>query len=369
MKSATSEGTRKYLVALGHKGIPEEHFREVDGLWLSSIGLGTYLGHHDEETDELYRQAVVRVVKSGCNVIDTAINYRYQRSERNIGEALKSLDEKGVGRDQVIIATKGGFVPFDGYPSSDPREYLEKTYFDTGILDPSDVVGDCHAMTPRFLENQLNRSLANLGVEAIDIYYVHNPETQLSEVDRDEFMKRLRGAFVFLESAAEAGKIQYYGVATWNAFRQAARATDYLSLEEVVSVARDVGGNDHRFRFVQLPYSLASTEALTTQNQSVQDNVISAIVAADALGLHVVTSASIGQGRLTTGFPDWLGKLLRGCETDVQRAIQYARSTPGVTTSLVGMKQPEHMEENLFVAKIPPTPMEDFLKLFEVDKR
>lgn len=369
MRSATPEGTRKYVATLGHKGIPEEHFRDVNGLWLSSIGLGTYLGHHDEETDELYRQSIVRAVKSGCNVIDTAINYRYQRSERNVGEALKSLNEKGFGRDRIVVATKGGFIPFDGYPSSDARGYIEKHYIDTAILDPSEMVGDGHAVAPRFLENQLNRSLANLGIETIDIYYIHNPETQLSEVDRDEFMKRLRSAFEFLESVAEAGQIQFYGVATWNAFRQAPRAADYLSLEDVVSLAREVGGEDHRFRFVQLPYSLASTEALTTQNQTVQGNVVSSIVAADELGLKVMASASIGQGRLTSGLPDWLGKLLRGCQTDVQRAIQFARSTPGMTTSLVGMKQPEHIEENLFVAKIPPTPMEDFLKLFEVDKR
>ena len=369
MKSATSEGTRQYLVAMGHRGVPEEHFREVDGLWLSSIGLGTYLGDLSQETDELYRQAVERVLESGCNVIDTAINYRHQRSERNIGEALKVLATKGFDREQIIIATKGGFVPFDGAPDSDPRSILEKDYFETEILDPADVAGDCHAMTPRFLENQLEKSLANLGVDTIDIYYIHNPETQLSEVDRVEFMRRLRGAFEFLESAAEAGKIQYYGAATWNAFRQAARANDYLSLAEIVSLARDVGGDKHRFRFVQLPYNLASTEALTTHNQVVQGNSLSAIVAADELGMHVLGSASIAQGRLTQGLPDWLGKLLRGCETDVQRAIQFARSTPGLTTTLVGMKQTKHIEENLAVAKIPPTPMEDFLKLFEVDKR
>jgi aryl-alcohol dehydrogenase-like predicted oxidoreductase len=336
---------------------------------MSSIGLGTYRGPHDEETDELYRQAVVRAVKSGCNVIDTAINYRHQRSERNIGEALKNLDEKGFGRDQIIVATKGGFVPFDAYPPSNPRDHLEKTYYDAGILAPSEVVGDCHAMTPRFLENQLDRSLANLAVETVDIYYIHNPETQLAEVDRHEFMKRLRAAFGFLESAADAGKIHFYGVATWSAFRQPPRATDYLSLEETVETARDIGGDDHRFRFIQLPYSLASTEALSNQNQTVQDNAVSCMVAADALGLHVMSSVSIGQGRLTSGLPDWLGKLLRGCETDVQRAIQFARSTPGITTALVGMKQPEHIEENLTVAKSPPTPIEDFLKLFEVDNR
>ena len=87
MKSATSEGTRKYLVAMGHRGIPEGHFREVHGLWLSSIGLGTYLGRNDQTTDDLYRRAAVRSVETGCNVLDTAINYRCQRSERSLADA------------------------------------------------------------------------------------------------------------------------------------------------------------------------------------------------------------------------------------------------------------------------------------------
>jgi predicted aldo/keto reductase-like oxidoreductase len=142
-----------------------------------------------------------------------------------------------------------------------------------------------------------------------------------------------------------------------------------LSLEEIVTVAREVGGEGHHFRFIQLPYNLGMTEALTNQNQTVQDQSLSALVASDMLGLHVMSSASIAQGSLTRGLPEWLGKLLKGLDSDVQRSIQFARSTPGLTTALVGMKQKEHVEENMAVAKVPPTPMDDFLKLFEVDNR
>src|SRR5260370_38509537 len=79
-------------------------------------------------------------------------------------------------------------------------------------------------MTPKFLKNQLGRSLKNLGVQCVDVYYLHNPETQLSEVPKEEFLNRFREAFMFLESAVEACEIQYYGLATWNGFRQGARA-------------------------------------------------------------------------------------------------------------------------------------------------
>ena len=93
--SATAEGTERYRKRFEGK-IPSGHFRQSQGLWLSSIGIGTYLGNHDAETDKLYHDAIVRAVESGCNVIDTAINYRCQRSERSIGTALKELSVSGI---------------------------------------------------------------------------------------------------------------------------------------------------------------------------------------------------------------------------------------------------------------------------------
>jgi aryl-alcohol dehydrogenase-like predicted oxidoreductase len=192
----------------------------------------------------------------------------------------------------------------------------------------------------------------------------------MSGVPHDELMRRFRAAFAFLEKAVADGKIRYYGTATWNAYRQSPKGEGYLSLAETVSLAREVAGDEHRFRFIQLPHSLASPEAFTNPTQAVEgEELLSPILAADHLELAVTSSASIGQGRLTQGLPEWLGKLFRGFETDVQRAIQFARSTPGLTTALVGMKQLEHVDENMAVAKVPPTPIDDFLKLFEIDNR
>ena len=67
--SATAEGTERYRKRFEGRIAPE-HFRQSQGLWLSSIGIGTYLGNHDAETDKLYHDAIVRAVESGCNVID-----------------------------------------------------------------------------------------------------------------------------------------------------------------------------------------------------------------------------------------------------------------------------------------------------------
>ena len=369
MAGATIQGTKTYVDERAREGVTKDHFREAQGLWLSSIGLGTYLGRNDDTTDDLYRRAVVRAVQSGCNVLDTAINYRCQRSERNIRDALHELAKQNIKREQVVLATKGGFIPFDNDSPPDVKDYLEKTYFGPGVMRPEDVVSECQVITPNFIENQLERSLSNLGVETIDIYYVHNPEKQLAEVSSDELGRRLRAVFEVLEKATSDGRIQYYGTATWGGYRQSPKAKDFLSLEKVTSLAREVGGEKHHCRFVQLPYSLAMTEALTEQNQPLNGKSVSAISAAEELGVTVMSSASICQGRLTKGLPEWLGKLFKGFTTDTQRALQFARSAPGLTTALVGMKRRAHVDENLAVAKVPPAPAEDFLKLFEVDNR
>ena len=86
------------------------------------------------------------------------------------------------------------------------------------------------------------------------------------------------------------------------------------------------------------------------------------------MDVHVMSSASLAQGRLTTGLPEWLGTLFKGFSTDAQRSLQIVRSTPGLTTALVGMKSVQHVRENLAVARVAPAPVEDFLKLFEVDE-
>ena len=116
-------------------------------------------------------------------------------------------------------------------------------------------------MAPAYLENQIERSRRNLDLETIDVFYVHNPESQLAEVRREVFYERLRDAFAMLEKQVAARRIAYYGVATWSGFRLAEGSRDHMSLEEVEALAREAGGEQHHFRVVQLPFSLAMPEA------------------------------------------------------------------------------------------------------------
>jgi aryl-alcohol dehydrogenase-like predicted oxidoreductase len=364
---ATPEGTARYAARL-QGTVAAGHFREFQGLKISSIGLGTYLGEHDAETDAQYRDAIMRAVELGCNLIDTAINYRFQQSERTIGQALATLFEQGrLRRDELVIATKGGFIPFDGSPprsQQDLLRYVEQTFIQPGIITPADIVAGCHCMTPAYLQQQLQTSLQNLGLEGVDIYFVHNPETQLEDIPRAEFVQRIRAAFQALESNVAAGRVRWYGTATWNGYRQPPEAPDYLALGELVAAARDVGGEGHHFRVIQLPHNLAMPEALTQQNQHVDGQTLSPLEAAQAFEVYVMCSASMLQSRLTRGLPPVLAQVF-ALDTDAQRAIQFVRSSPGVGSALIGMKQVRHVEENLAVAKVPPASLEQFMQLFE----
>ena len=326
---------------------------EAGRLQLSSIGLGTYLGEPDDATDREYSEAIVTALRSGINVLDTAINYRHQRSERNIGAALKSLQGE-ISRDEIFVATKAGYLSFDENMPADPRAYFMREYIEPGILDPAQLAGGIHWIAPAYLENQIDRSRKNLGLETLDLFYLHNPESQLGDISRDAFLDRVRAAFLMLENQVKAGKIAHYGMATWNGFRVPDTARDYLDLFAIAAIAEQTGGANHHFRFLQAPFNLAMPEAYGLPNQGAGKEKMPLLAAAQELGIVVIGSATLYQGRLAHGLPASLKEML-GMKTDSATAIQFARSTPGLTTALIGMSHKEHVEENLKAAQSAPT--------------
>lgn len=342
---ATSAGTMRFasrFPAEANSGF----YRTAQGLTVSSVGIGTYLGQMDAATDAAYTQAIADALRGGVNFIDTSLNYRHQRSERAIAAALSDWFGAGNGaRDEVVVCTKAGYLVPDAIPS--------------GVLNASDVVGGMHCLAPAFLNDQLQRSRSNLGLATVDVFYLHNPETQLAYVDEDTFYERLARAFELLERLADEGQIRYYGAATWDGFRRG-NAARTLSLARIEEAARMAGGDSHRFRFVQLPVNLAMTEALSKP----LSNGRTVLELAAELGITVVSSASLLQARLSRGLPDEIAAALPGTSTDAQRAIQFTRSAPGVTVALVGMSNPAHVQENLGIAKIQPLAPEQFVRSF-----
>jgi len=266
-------------------------------------------------------------------------------------------------RDEVLVCTKAGYLSFDGDPPADPRGYFHREYVETGVLNAKELAGGMHCMSPAYLENQIERSRRNLGLDAIDLFYIHNPDSQLAEVSREVFRQRLKDAFLALEKLAKTGKIQYYGVATWSAFRVAESSRDYMDLFDLAKVAHEVAGEHHHFRFIQLPFNLAMPEAYGLVNQRHEKEKMSLLSAATRLGIAVMGSATLYQARLTHGLPDFVGSVL-GMKTDADNAIQFSRSAPGLTTALIGMGRQEHVAVNLKPALTHPTSPQEWKKLF-----
>ena len=347
---ATAKATARHAERFA-KRRSDEFYRVLDRTLRTSIlGLGTYLGECSDADDERYEAVARAALERGINLLDSAINYRCQRSERALGRAIRAAISSGVvAREEVVVCTKGGYIPLEGHAPPSREEYLalvEREYYATGVASPDEVVGDAHSIAPSFLADQLRRSRENMGVETIDVYYVHNPEQQLDVIKPSQFLDRLREAFAMLESRCDGGDVARYGCATWNGFRVTRGTRGHLELADLVAAARDVGGEDHRFRVVQVPINLAMPEAVRASTQRIRGREMPLLHAAAELGISVVASASLLQARLATGLPPQMREALPGFSTDAQRALSFVTGLP-ISAALVGMRSIAHLDENL----------------------
>ncbi len=364
----TASGTWGYRDRFGGS-YGRTYFRRYPPGVCSSIGIGTYLGAPTEVQDARYAEALSSGLEHGINVIDTAINYRCQRSERVIGAVLK---ETSIDRASIVLTTKGGFLPFDGSRPENPSAYIQDRFIDTGRVDPATLVRGSHCIAPAYISDQLDQSLSNLGVETIDCYYVHNPETQLLERDRETVSQTLQSTFELLERRRKAGDIRQYGVATWDGFRVPTDHEQYLSLPKLLTIAQEaadrVGVDEHGLTTLQLPFNIHMSDAFSRKNHTYtidgETRQLSTLEVAHEAGLFVFTSASLGQGELASGIPADVGAQVSG-DTAVQRAINFARSAPGVTCSLVGMGTPDHVPENAAAGTFDPLGASAFDAVFE----
>ena len=364
---ATKEGTFGYL-----KQFPKysRDFYRFDGdVFVSSLGLGTFRKEPYREENYIvsYKDSVKTAVLNGINLIDTAINYRYQVSEQEIGEALQELFSEGnAKREQLVVTSKAGFIPLE-FPFPDPYEWIRKNIIEAGLATRDEIVIDQHCMTPAYLRWSVEKSLENLQLETIDVMYLHNPETQLGYVGYDELKARIKGAFKLFEQLVEEGKIRHYGIASWNGFLYEDEHTEYLSLSDLVNIAREVGGDGHHFKYLEVPYNLAKPHAFNYSNQKGPDGRYYTLMqAAQGYGLKMMAASSLLQMNLFKGkFDTKVGSLLgtENFENDILSALQFARS--GVMVSaLFGAADPQHVEDNLMLAYVPGAAPENVVQLF-----
>ncbi len=356
---ATPQGTEEFVKK--QKEENQENFRKFEGLFLSNVGIGTYLGNPDEPTDILVKNAVKESILSGINVIDTAINYRAQKAERSVGKAVLELINEGhINRNQLFISSKNGYVTNDGDIKEDFWQYVNREYVSKGIIQQNDISSGYHCMAVSYLEDQLERSRKNLGLECIDLVYLHNSvEGQFKDISREEFLKKLKLAFEFYESKRKEGKIRYYGMATWECFRVEKDNPQFLELSDVISIAKEVGGSEHGFRYIQLPYNMYLDQALMIKNQTLNEKSTTILESANFHNIGVFTSVPLMQAKLLSpGVMPEFGNLKPSL-----RALQFTRSTPGVLAPIVGQKSSEHVQENMEIMKIKSIPDNEFLDL------
>ena len=364
---ATAEGTRKFMENAFKNGMAKSHFRSFNNLNFSSLGIGTYLGQLTAEDDIDLENAIYHSLKSGAvNVIDTAINYRSMKSEKNIGHAIKRLiEDKIISRDQVFISTKNGYITNDGdYPTIDVLEYMHKMYISQGIIDSKDISSGYNVLNPNYIRKCIDKSLTNMQLDTIDLVYIHNAyESWFQDISRSEFNEKIRKVFQIYEEYRSKNKIRYYGMATWTCFRLPRNEEGYLSLEDMVRIAEDVAGKDHGFRFIQLPYNLAYREAYSLRNQTVNsDNDLTILEACNKLNIGVFTSVPLLQAKLfDVKIPDYLG-----IDNQLLKIIQITRSTPNVIAPLLGQKKLNHVKENIELAKVAPLNNSEFNEAIKI---
>ncbi len=333
-------------------------YKEFRGYRLSEIGIGTYLGNSDDKTDHGYYETIKKGLESGINVVDTAINYRNMRSEIVIGKVLSEVERKSV-----VVSTKGGYVAVPYNIGKDATTWFKEELVSTGIVSPKDITDTGNILTPKYIDWAFDRSLKNLNTDYIDVYFLHNPEDQLLKFDREQFYKKIWTVFRLLEGKVNEGKLRFYGLATWNGFRVPEEHQQYLNLKEIFDIAREVGGENHHFRFIQLPYNIAMLEAFNLKNQSVEGKKVSTLEAAEILGIYTYISAPLMQKRLIRPVhPEVLQRFK--VEKFSHIPLQFVRSTPGVGTVLIGMSKVEHLIENIEIEEKEKLTEEELLSLF-----
>ncbi len=233
------------------------------GLTTSRLGFGGYRVH---DRDPQHREALVKALRSGVNLIDTSTNYMDGGSERLVGTTLRQLiDAAETAREEVIIVSKIGYL--QGTTLETAREleahgspYPELVKYEEGLW---------HCIHPEFLQDQLRRCLDRLELETVDFILLHNPEYFLDAVARagdeleearEEFYRRIGQAFDYLETQVAEGRIAGYGVSS-NTVVAPTSKKNSTSLTRMIEAARRAAGENHHFSVLQLPLNLLEAGA------------------------------------------------------------------------------------------------------------
>lgn len=333
---------------LEKKGVKKYSQNEL--FTMSKVGCGTYLGLPNERIDKMYIESIKKSVTLGVNFLDTAINYRGMRSEILVGKAVKELiEDNTITRDEVIIATKGGFIPADYRKTQELDEtFVEnhknkiREFFLNNLCKEaklkeeqiSDTLGAENSAHRDFISWCFEESRKNLNLETIDIYYLHNPSNYLKYVGEEKFYNDLLETFKYLEKQIEKGSLKSYGTSTYSGLLVDEKNKGYLSLDKIVETAKIAGGENHNFKFIQLPFNKNKKDASILKNQTIGNKSLTILEAAEKLGISVITNISLDQSKSTDKYT-------------IDEMIEFLVYNQKISSSLLGMKTIKYVPKNI----------------------
>ncbi|MBU2765512.1 aldo/keto reductase [Acidithiobacillus ferrivorans] len=370
--AASSAGTKAYAGRFA--GIlADEHFSDFlnTRIKLSSLGVGTFPGAVDDVTDVAVAAIVAQALQSGINVIDTGANYRFGRAGRAVGVGIAKAMAAGIQREEFFVVGKGGFLTFAEGRPEDPLAFFREKVVVKGLGKEADLAQRVHCLSPEYIAWQLDTLRAQMGLETLDVYLIDQPEVHIPVIGKGPMYDKLIDVFTMLEAAVQANKIRYYGISTFNACRVATDNTLFQSLTSLIGLAEKAAGQGkrHHLRVVQLPFNALMPEAYTRFSQVTgQGNIGSTIQAAFQLKLTIMASHPLGKGLLAREEVPSLLEAMPELADAAQRAIQFARSTPGIGVTLVGLSMPRHLADLLAVARQLPLPKGRYLAMFEKEE-
>jgi aryl-alcohol dehydrogenase-like predicted oxidoreductase len=236
-------------------------------LEVSEVGFGTY--RISAENPE-HKEALKYALQKGINFIDTSSNYMNGSAEHCIGKVIyECIEDNELTRKDLVIMTKGGYLQGTHLEHSNSltdrgEELPDKVVFSESLE---------HCIHPKCLNIQLESSLNLIGTEYIDIYLLHNPEYYLTwahknkltrEEAREEFYRRIKLSFEFLETKVSEGKIKYYGVSS-NTIGYEETDYEFVSIQKLLSIAESIS-NNHHCKIIQAPCNLIENNVAVIKN-------------------------------------------------------------------------------------------------------
>jgi aryl-alcohol dehydrogenase-like predicted oxidoreductase len=138
-----------------------------------------------------------------------------------------------------------------------------------------------YCLDPDFLTEQIERSLARLGVDCLDVFLIHNPEYMLkayeynnlpSDKAQADFYNQLEKCFAALEAAVSRGVLRAYGVSS-NTLGASSEDPSAVSLKRLITAARNVKA-DNAFRVVQCPLNWIEVNPIAVESADDEDNTL-----------------------------------------------------------------------------------------------